>query len=209
MCFVSDVAGIMRKYRLYDVLETYVTGGNFPSKAEWKRLINCKMKEHNYLCWQNRVTADETFSRFLLVQNNCHEFSVIWLAAKHFKLDRHKFAFLAKLLIIPPMHSGILCVFCGLMVIDIVEHYVLTCGTQVHRRHMFWTMVEEIIGSDKVQSLQNLEARKRVAVVLGASPTVFGIECTDTDHLEIIKTSALTWYMPSTEHQRQFLNALY
>jgi hypothetical protein len=123
--FLPGIVDILNKYGLYYVLTGYVESGIAPSKAIWRNLVKQNIEDKTSTNWFSRLSEDRNFQRFLSVQNNCYLPCVIWTAAKYFKTDLHKFAFLAKLLCVPQSHGDQVCSFCNQITNDYVCHFMI------------------------------------------------------------------------------------
>lgn len=142
--FVYDIIRILRKYKLYELVNKYICEGWFPLKACWRiqvkqAVYNCEEKE-----WLNRMFNHVDFSRFLLVHNKLvpHQ---LWKLCIKFPENREAVHYIMKLIVTMRWLShDELCHKCGKMYKDVAIHIVLQCCSTEELRDKLWCEIINI-----------------------------------------------------------------
>ncbi|CAG2221397.1 unnamed protein product [Mytilus edulis] len=135
--FIPDVTKILSKYSLLNFLNSYMFTGCFPTKLQWKNIVNGAINQHEKHRKEERMRSDNDFTRFLrLSENNGYDF--IWQYAKYtgrLRTAKH----VAKLWSTPPTSGN--CNLCGHFVQDTLYHQITMCTELQTQRHLLYKKI--------------------------------------------------------------------
>ena len=75
--FMADIWKILIKYGLNQFLTEFINTLNFPTKQQWKKLVNKTVFQTEECLWHNRVESDTDFQRYNKLQDGI-QLSVIY-----------------------------------------------------------------------------------------------------------------------------------
>ena len=81
--FVPDIVCILTKYDLLDYLMEFVSTNCFPTKKNWKKIVNLRVYEKYNYVWQEKIKRNKQLYRYSQVNTN-NEMSEWWLLAKEY-----------------------------------------------------------------------------------------------------------------------------
>ena len=156
--FVPDIYRICKKYNLLFALDSYVSHGNFPCKATWKRIIDSNIMISHMSTFQSRVNSDVDLNIFQIVQSEQYGTpSHIWLLSKN---DRSKLKYsqiivkLINRLFSRPYITN--CIECNRLTDNIVIHVFLYCPNRFGKREIFWMHIYECFGKAIFSTIMGL-----------------------------------------------------
>ena len=62
--FIPDIARILHKYDLIDILTEYILWDQFPSNHLWKKIVKEHVYEHHNVHWQDKINSYEQLTMF-------------------------------------------------------------------------------------------------------------------------------------------------
>ena len=81
--YANDIYAVLSLYGLVTYMDNYLNPlFVFPSKSEWKRIVNSAIWTHVRLTWSQRISTVD-FSRFRQL-HNCYEISEVWLFSSQY-----------------------------------------------------------------------------------------------------------------------------
>ena len=147
--FIPDVTNILSKYSLLNFLNSYMFTGCFPTKLQWKNIVNGAINQHEKHRKEERMRSDNDFTRFLrLSENNGYDF--IWQYAKYtgrLRTAKH----VAKLWSTPPTNGN--CNLCGHFVQDTLYHQIKMCTELQTQRHLLYKRLSEMTSDNFLYTL--------------------------------------------------------
>ena len=167
--FVRDIIEIAQKYNLHNIIEAYVNRNMFPSKYEWKKIMDSHILERWVVNRNNIMENDAEFSIFKqTIASNTYSPSGLWVVAKQFPGLLGKISFLVMALVTSKLSRQILCQCCGLLVENHLKHIVLECEQTKTERKMFWLDIAKYSNVLK-SSLQHMSKDALYACCLGSN----------------------------------------
>ncbi|CAG2209444.1 unnamed protein product [Mytilus edulis] len=147
--FIPDVTNILSKYSLLNFLNSYMFTGCFPTKLQWKNIVNSAINQDEKHRKEERMRSDNDFTRFLrLSENNGYDF--IWQYAKYtgrLRTAKH----VAKLWSTPPTSGN--CNLCGHFVQDTLYHQIRMCTELQTQRHLLYKRLSEMTSDNFLYTL--------------------------------------------------------
>ena len=171
--YIPDIVSLLRKYNLLDILETYKKESTFPSKLSWKKLVKCRLQEHELRLWHNRISNPE-FSRFRRIHGNLQTHS-LWLLSK----QKPKLTVACRSVI--QMLSNVicdddirLCYKCGKYYHNVVDHIISECSYLHWERVMLWDKLYQL-SSQVYEYLRSLDKITLTTLLLGEDYSDFNM----------------------------------
>ena len=174
--FIHDVRKLLAKNGLSDYLVNYAKFAVFPSKYIWKRTVNAAVRNNAVTERNQRMLADEQFSRFrqIHMENNpAFPYSISKsttdiIMAKHY----------IKLWIRIPYKDSFLCTYtyCNIVTNDTPVHIVTICRRFESLRNSFLNAVRERHGTELYEELSQTTPELLFLKIIGAPTTTITTE---------------------------------
>jgi hypothetical protein len=81
--FVPDIVCVLTKYDLLDYLMEFVSTNCFPTKKNWKKIVNLRVYEKYNCVWQEKIKRNKQLYFYSQVNTN-NEIYEWWLLAKEY-----------------------------------------------------------------------------------------------------------------------------
>ena len=170
--FVSDIAYILNKFNIYNVLEDYINYGVFPSKTIWKHCIDTKVSNYYIGKWNERTST----AQFVLYRQLQKRFAIspVWDYAKR-NPNMLRVCFSIAQLIAYTAHTECSqCTRCGCSDVrtSLTEHILINCTSVRSCTISFQNRTLLKFGGSVSNLLVPLEGNDFVAALFGLNPIV-------------------------------------
>ena len=181
--FIPDITRILEQCNLSGELYTYMKGGHFPTKSQWKEMAalsvtlldndharnNLASKRDNNRCLRILYTGDD---------REMHIFHRIIKSSHNRSLVKPLITALTLLAIPETSYTATQCCLCNKDYSDIVCHIITQCPRQDDERNTLWEWIIDYVDVDTSVRLFHLEDEKFV-------DWLFGGHCDLTKHQDI------------------------
>ena len=162
--FVPDIFRILRECQLHTFMYTYLRGGTFPTKIEWKHIIK---GSHQLMEARNSTINNEDSLKYINVVRFGGQCNILYRIAKRHPSSSNALIRMARLLSIPN-RIGV-CVLCGIVYDDIVVHIINVCTVFVAERSSLWDGIIDLVDVHASVELFNMTDEDFTYIVLGKS----------------------------------------
>jgi len=164
--FIPDVYTILQRYNLTNYLHSYVEHGTFPSKGQWKQIIERNIVTRINKDMVKRLKARDPWGVTAhVIETN--GYSPLWLIAK----DNKKLLALCKTLM-----NGIgllisnqfmqICKLCNLRTGSLIIHKLCYCTATEAEREKLWTLKLESCGIEEFKRFIKISAFEQCVNIL-------------------------------------------
>lgn len=124
--FMADIWKILIKYGLNQFLTEFINTLSFPTKQQWKKLVNKTVFKIEERLWHNRVESDPDFQRYNKLQDGI-QLSIIYRPMfNNVFRKRGLMTHIARLWVMKPSLVRDCC-YCGIRTQDILLHVIADC----------------------------------------------------------------------------------
>ena len=164
--YIPDAYRILQKYDLMNVLRSYVQDGNFPTKRQWKKIVERKVVMNIKNEIQSRIKGNDQWGVTVHVIDS-NNYSPLWRVAK----DNPRIIKVCKTI----MNSiGMFvsrqyvreCRHCCLKTVNLVIHKLCYCHLLEDKRKHLWTTLIECIGITEFSRFIHLSGLEQSASLL-------------------------------------------
>jgi hypothetical protein len=192
--YISDVVGILEKYRLCEFVKRYMTKGCWPDKKPWRSIVDKAIHDHEAQHWTSKINTDRECQRFQSVTTTYGKPHIFWILANKLKQLQAIFIFMAKLCTLPlPTKSGYeTCAHCSGRFHNSLEHFVVHCDKFAFNRECYWMA---IVNQSKVEFssfLYNLSDDELIETMLG-KPIPQRLNLSSEDYEMFLTHTAKIW----------------
>ena len=166
--YSGEIERLCNKYGLQGYLDEYLVNMTFPAKIPWKHIVANSVKEQEVLRYRRSTENDSDFTRFTKAHPDPTIPSPIWrVAYSHPHMLQRCFQ-AAKALAYPHIwDTGILCEYCGIVTMDYLEHYTLSCTHTSDERDTMWQIITNSLDVEISAYLNNLPDEEFLVILLG------------------------------------------
>ena len=165
--FIPDIWELVQKYNLQEYVQTYLRSSIFPSKLQWKNIIQSKINHFYEIEWHERLQADADFNRFKTLHPSL-EMSVIWKLTLDISTAPASFLVARLWSKVHKCESEYeQCLFCSTYTIDIYKHVASSCPYFLLERLKFINHVKDHVNADIGNILKSTDFESFFCSLLG------------------------------------------
>lgn len=165
--FIPDIWELVQKYNLQEYVQTYLRSSIFPSKLQWKNIIQSKINHFYEIEWHERLQADADFNRFKTLHPSL-EMSVIWKLTLDISTAPASFLVARLWSKVHKCESEYeQCLFCSTYTTDIYKHVVSSCPYFLPERLKFINHVKDHVNADIGNILKSTDFESFFCSLLG------------------------------------------
>jgi hypothetical protein len=178
--FIPDLIRILEKYGLMTFVTNFITSESFPTKKQWKRIVNEAVQRKEELAWSEKLNQKPVLK--LYMQAHQHLNISFWYEIWDFApMDSNIVVDVIRLLCGSLKIDGIrienynclhsfYCSFCQRCVINPVHHALLYCMNTANQREYWWTWTTDNLSGDIMVLLNFLDDDQFVQLITGGKP---------------------------------------
>ena len=198
--FIPDIMCILTKYNLSTYLINYVRTSAFPSKPQWKNIINQAILNTHTNKWRERIDQDSDFNRF----KNFHRSiapSIFWKSASSHRESIWAISAI-RTLTFKQFTKTITCSKCSTETNDIYKHILTECPSYNLYRNLMLTDLGETVSSNLALHLLSADSESFFMTLYDTNiHTSFGIK--ESDEYKLIVKIAEYIHKVSKDYNRQ------
>ena len=165
--FIIDIFRFLEEYNFVHILIEYLNSGVFPSKFEWKKLVQETLKQRATLCTRFEIDS-EGLGRFLDIHSRTKP-SMFWELSWKYPYMLTACRSVVKLIamLFNRYQPVSICSACGELVVNYVSHCLLCCHANSGVRHKMWAGFLRKFGANVYSCLAKLSIDSLTDVLLG------------------------------------------
>ena len=160
-----DLLNVLKSYNLQDYLYSYLAGGTFPPKAEWKNIIKYNIYRSEENKWKQGL-VQKGCHRYINVQPKLEE-NILYNIIKQNLRHKPDLMVLLKMLTVPENYEESQCDLCKSLLNDPVEHTLLHCQCLIEERNIMWDNILNNLDIKLEAELFSAEDSEVLAVLMG------------------------------------------
>jgi hypothetical protein len=183
--FVPDIVCVLTKYDLLDHLMEFVSTNCFPTKKNWKKIVNLRVYEKYNCVWQEKIKRNKQLYFYSQVNTN-NEISEWWLLAKEHPKNLLEITNIIRLLcgsykirgkrVSNPVVYTDLCEICQKSYINPVNHALLYCLASHNERENLWNWIVDNFEIESTVNLVALSDSDFILTILGQNRETLGLD---------------------------------
>ncbi|MCG7874961.1 MAG: reverse transcriptase family protein, partial [Candidatus Thiodiazotropha endolucinida] len=177
--FILDIFRFLEDNNIEQILVEYINSGVFPSKYTWKRIVHEQLKSK--AAFNTRLEIDEEgLGRFLNIHQETKP-SLFWELSRRYPYMLTACRTVVRLIAASynKYQPQTICLACGEVVSQFVDHCLLWCHANSRVRHKMWTGLWHKFGIDVYVRLASLPCCTLIDALFGNFDTVADIISTD------------------------------
>ena len=162
--FIPDIYRILLKYNLFYWMNEFLDHQTFPSKIQWKKLVNRKIGEEERKIWRSGISDKPELDLYGYVHQNLQPLS-LWKTAKRNSYAIKPICNLVNILcgnvptaLMMAVHqntNNYSCKLCGIDISHIAQHFVMHCQSVSTTRDQMWNELQDILHVKTIAALWN------------------------------------------------------
>ncbi|MEW8546496.1 MAG: hypothetical protein AB2693_23515, partial [Candidatus Thiodiazotropha sp.] len=164
---ILDMFRFLGEHNLEHILIEYLNSGVFPSKYIWKKVVQVKLNESDYLSARFEI-SNEGLERFLNIHPETRP-SLFWELSRKYPYMLTACRSVVKLIAVsfnryqPPS----MCSACGELIVNYVNHCLFCCCANSGARQKMWAGIWRKFGAKVYSCLANLSNDSLIDVLFG------------------------------------------
>jgi len=129
--FVPNIIQLLTKFELTSFIDDCVHFCIFPTKKEWKNIVNMSVNKHDEIFLKQRLCSDTDFKRFKQIHETDIKPYIMWKIPRTVN-DLKTILYVSKIIACVPQNEELSCGLCGKIYYDTIRHFVASCdGTKL------------------------------------------------------------------------------
>lgn len=169
--FFPDIIGILNICNLKNHLVTYMQGGRFPAKHDWKLMSKNAVIKYDYdIAIQSLAskTDCERYIRFMDIDSHIviHQFYGIMRRSRDLKNNRALWGVIRLIALPSTTYNVSSCKLCGKDISDVTCHVITQCPTLYQERNVLWDYIMDTLDVRQSVKLSCMEDEQFLETVL-------------------------------------------
>lgn len=163
--FIPDIVNILIKYNLVDYITDFILEGAFPSKHEWKIIVNKAVIAIQDEEWLQRMNLDSDFQRFRDIHRAVDVAPFLRHANSHIEIKRC-YMIIKVMTDIPNSTPGT-CTLCSRHFCDLFVHACCNCNATRYIQDTWWDLIMENFDVELFVELNQYDEEQLFVVLIG------------------------------------------